>query len=133
MNKIIHIESEKWKITINNSNELSFSYIVPYERSIYATNPLWHSWDDNQEDEYENYVERIGISKINIFKIKSVLLREIAKLIKQTNIKFFYFYANTHKKNVVYRRISKELVDMLDKGWTVQFMDEWYYFHDNNG
>lgn len=127
----VNIENEKWKITLNNDNELSFCYLVPYEKSIYSTNPLWHSWDDELPDEFDNYMETVGISKISIFKIKSVLLKEIASLIKESNTKFFYFYANTHKKNSVYRKISGELLKLLNSKWNVQFIDEWYYFYQN--
>jgi hypothetical protein len=129
--KIINIDDEKWKITLNTENELLFSYLVPYDRTIYATNPLWHSWDTDVDDEneFENYVESVGVSSINIFKIKSVLLKEIVNLIKQTGIEFFYFCANTDKKTNVYKRISKDLISMLNGEWDVQFIDEWFYFY----
>jgi hypothetical protein len=130
--RLVNIQNEVWKITINNDNELSFSHIVPYSRTIYATNPLWYSWDmkiSDHDSEFENYVKSIGSSNINIFKIKSSLLKEIVNLIKQYDIKFFYFYANTDKKRRMYNKISKELIDMLGVGWDVQFINEWYYFY----
>jgi hypothetical protein len=129
--RIINIETEKWKITLNNDNELSFSYLIPYERTIYATNPLWHSWDTDigGEDEFENYVESVGVSNINIFKIKSVLLREIVNFIKESDINHFYFYANTYKKLTVYVGISKDLIVRMGGEWDVQYIDEWFYFY----
>jgi hypothetical protein len=131
MEKIINIQNEKWKITLTRTHQLAFSYLVPYSRTIYATNPLWHNWDLNPsagEDEFEDYIESVGVSDVNIFKIKSVLLSEIVKLLKQTKTVFFYFEANTGRKNNIYKRIRKDLNTLLGGDWSNQYADGYYYF-----
>lgn len=124
------IDGENWIIKLDDSNELSFAFLVPYERTIYATDPLWHDWGWGVEtDEYENYYESVGVSSINIFKLKTVLLDEIRKFIKHKKINFFYFQPNTDKKAIVYQRISKDLLKLLGGEWDLQDYKYWFYFY----
>ena len=133
MNKKIQFEGETWSLNLSESHELSFSFVVPYSRSVYATNPLWHSWDmEPEEDEQENFYFAEGISHVNIFQLKSFLFKEIVKFIQEANIDFFYFTPNTDQKSVIYTRISQELVDALGKGWSVQSYVHWFYFSKIN-
>ena len=131
--KRISIDSENWLIKLSDRNELSFAYLVPYSESIYATNPLWHDWGWNEEaqaDEFENFFNRTGTSKLNVFKIKAVLMEEIVNFIRQHKINFFYFQPNTDKKVYIYGEICEKLAEMLGSSWEVQSSFFWFYFRN---
>lgn len=137
LEKQINIDGEKWIVRLSEKNELTLSFLVPYKRSIYATDPLWHDWDWTNEPKlnyFENYYESTGVSNLNIFRLKGKILQEIVALINMSKVNFFYYQANTVKKAQIYLRIGHSIVKLLNqdlfvKQWSVQGDGLWCYFY----
>lgn len=131
--KII-VDGENFLIKISNRFELSFVYIVPYEKSIYCTDPLWQDWGWKgkiEEDEFEEYSSD-GNPNVNVFRLKRRILKEIISMVISNRIEFFYWQPNDPKKMRIYRNIANELIGMLGDDWEVQNTDFFCYFRKTN-
>lgn len=131
--KII-VDGESFLIKFSDRFELSFVYIVPYEKSIYCTDPLWQDWGWNGEIEEENFEEYSsdGNPNVNVFRLKGRILKEIVSMVISNRIEFFYWQPNDPKKMRIYRNVANELVGMLGEDWEVQNTDFFCYFRKAN-
>jgi hypothetical protein len=131
MEQIINIENERWVIRLTNDNQLSFAYILPYEKTQACTDPLWHDWDDGPYIE-ERVVFMQGVSSISPFKLRRHLITEISKFINRNKITFFYFQPTTQQRGRIYNSLVSTLISTLGGDWDFQISnEEWFYFYKN--
>ncbi|MCK5537909.1 MAG: hypothetical protein KAI79_13870 [Bacteroidales bacterium] len=132
MERLITIDTETWKLSLNSTKELAFSYLVPPKDSTWKNDPLWFSWDYDDisnQDEWSYTFEGMT-TKTSIFKIMPILIKELTKLIKQSKATFFYFTPTTDQRGKIYRHLINRILSELNGTWTYQAINnEKFYFY----
>lgn len=124
----IYIEDEKWNIRLTEAGELMFSYMMPYEKSIEATNPLWYDFDRTPYIPSE-YTSVDGVTNISPFILKERLINGVVDVVSMSKCNFFYFKPNTKQKGNIYSNIVNLLISKLKGVWVCQVIDKtWFYF-----
>ena len=129
----VTIDDESWIIRMTRDGQIYFLFVIPYEKSEWKKDPIWHSFDPDDDIYKDEYVSDLNLSKVDInpFRIKRILIQHIAKLIKRSHHSFFYFEANTQQKGKIYTNLIQELLSNLEPGWTYQVINErWFYFRN---
>jgi hypothetical protein len=123
------IDGEKWQVHLSEDKQLSFSYLVPHEKSQWKTNPLWHDWDYESNEEEWSYSMK-DISKVNPMRLKSLLFKLIVNAIKESKTTFFYFKPTSKQRGTIYSNLVNKLLQELGSKWVGQIIDNnWFYFN----
>ena len=125
------IDGEKWLVQLSDDKQLSFAYLVPPDKSEWKTNPLWHDWDDKHNEDEWSYSMR-DVSKVHPMRLKSILLKLIVDVIKESKTTSFYFTPTSKQRGTIYSNIINKLLQELGPKWVRQNIDNnWFYFNKN--
>ena len=125
------IDGEKWLVQLSDDKQLSFAYLVPPDKSEWKTNPLWHDWDDKHNEDEWSYSMR-DVSKVHPMRLKSVLLKLIVDVIKESKTISFYFTPTSKQRGAIYSNLVNKLLHELGPKWIRQNIDNnWFYFNKN--
>ena len=123
------IDGELWQLRIADDKQLSFAYLVPPDKSEWKTNPLWHDWDDKHNEDEWSYSMR-DVSKVHPMRLKSILLKLIADVIKESKTTSFYFTPTSKQRGTIYSNLINKLLQELGPKWVSQNIDNiWFYFN----
>ena len=125
------IDGELWQVQLFDDKQLSFAYLVPPDKSEWKTNPLWHDWDDKHNEDEWSYSKR-DVSKVHPMRLKSILLKMIVHVIKESKTASFYFTPTSKQRGTIYSNIINKLLQELGPKWVSQNIDNnWFYFNKN--
>jgi hypothetical protein len=133
MVKYVDIENERWEVRISEDKQISLAYAVPYEKSEWKTNPLWHDWGPYEEEEEDWSYSRTGVSSINPIKLKRIIFKVVVGIVKASKTDFFYFKPTDKQRGKIYSNLTEKLLEALGAGWSAQNIENtWFYFYYND-
>lgn len=134
LERFFNVDGFNFKVSISQRNNVLFHIDLPYAYTYEANDSLWHDWDMPEEFPEHNWVsiyEKVEDKpiEVNIFKVITSAVNNIASLVNSYQLDNFYFSPDTEKKGRLYEQLAKRLIAKLNGDWSVQIIDrKWFYF-----
>lgn len=135
--KIITYEDLTFQLYLSDDNQLAFYYKIPPELSEWKTDPLFYSWDPDDDiaygDEWSTAFEGLP-SDVSVFRIKTFLINEIIHFIHQNHLTWFWFVPTSNQRERIYELFVDSFIRILNKkmntNWNYQKIDDYFYFNE---
>lgn len=135
--KIIKYGDLEFKLLLTEDNQVAFYFKIPPELSEWKNDPLFYSWDPDDDiaygDEWSTSFEGLP-SDVSIFRIKSFLVKEIVNFIHQNHLTWFWFQPTSDQRERIYHLFVNSFVRILNSkmssNWKYQKIDDYFYFNE---
>lgn len=128
--KKINLQGQTWKLCLDETAQLSFTYKVPNSEVEWLQDPLWKDFDYG-EPEYEEWSFNYEGIKTDVFPLVyfNRLMEAIIMFVNQSRTTFFWFKPTSGQRGRIYHKLAKKLSSRLKGEWHMQIYEEkWFYF-----